>query len=143
MKVNILFSIEEMASRRAQAGSADPELHVRATGRSTGIALAAIGHAMQTGNHGCVSDVWLDHYQKPSAPTAPSDSREALLYSSAERESQDRQLLLMQDLVDKLGLKGFTFNKVSRTYSYQVIYEVYYGTNAGRRVAGGYIAGSA
>lgn len=123
MKVNILFTIEEMAARRAMAGNADPALHVRATGRSTGIALSAIGLAMQQGNQGVVFNAPIDHYQKPSAPTAPSAPWEAL-YSHAEREAQDRQLLLMQDLVDKLGLKGFTFNKVSRTYKYQVIYEV-------------------
>lgn len=123
MKVNILFTIEEMASRRAQAGSADPELHVRATGRSTGTALSAIGLAMMQGNQGIVFDVPIDHYQKPCAPIHPSAPREAL-YSHAERESQDRQLLLMQDLVAKLGLKGFTFNKARSTYSYQVIYEV-------------------
>lgn len=123
MKVNTLFTIEEMAARRAQAGNTDPNLHVRATGRSTGIALSAIGLAMQQCNHGLVFDVRVDHYQKPSVPTAPSPPREAL-YSHAERESQDRQMVLMQELVDKLGLKGFTFNKTSRTYKYQVIYEV-------------------
>ncbi|UOW66309.1 hypothetical protein vBAspALolek_27 [Aeromonas phage vB_AspA_Lolek] len=123
MKVNILFTIEEMARRRAQAGNADPGLHVHATGRSTGTALSAIGLAMQQGNQGVVFDAPIDHYQKPPAPIAPSAPC-AALYSHAERESQDRQMLLMQDLVDKLGLEGFTFNKVSRTYSYQVIYEV-------------------
>lgn len=123
MKVNILFTIEEMASRRAQAGSADPELHVRATGRSTGTALSAIGLAMQQGNQGTVFGVPIDHYQKPCAPILPGAPREEL-YSHAEREAQDRQLLLMRDLVDKLGLKGFTFNKARSTYSYQVIYEV-------------------
>lgn len=126
MKVNILFTIQEMATRRAQAGMECKDLHVRATGRTTGTALSAIGLAMQQGNQGVVFDAPVDHYLKatvPMAPTAPMPAR-AALFSPAERESQDRQLVCMQDLVDKLGLKGFTFNKVSRTYSYQVIYEV-------------------
>jgi hypothetical protein len=120
MKVNIRFSIEEMAQRRALAGSADQELHVRASGRSTGAALSAIGLAMMEGGQGILFDIPVDHFLKPIAPSATRE----VLYSFADREAQDRQLLLMQDLVDKLGLKGFTFNKVSRTYRYQVIYEV-------------------
>ena len=127
MKVNILFTIEEMARHRAHekasspVGYTDPNLHVRATGRSTGIALGAIGQAMQPGNQGCVFDAPVDHYlDTTTPPAAPKDAR----YSNAERVAQSRQLDLMRDLVDRLGLKGFTFNKTSRTYSYQVIYEV-------------------
>lgn len=122
MKVNILCAIEEMARRRAAAGNADANLHVRATGRSTGIALAAIGHAMLPGNQGYVLDVPLDHYLKTDNPLATIPVGDK--YSPGARESQDRQLGLMQDLVGKLGLKGFTFDTAKHTYSYQVIYEV-------------------
>lgn len=106
MKVNILFTIQEMAARRAQAGSADPELHVRATGRTTGIALMALGLAMQEHNHGRVLLIPRDHY------------------NSGSYNSTDIVRRRMLDIADSIGLKGLSFNTKDMTYKYQVIYEV-------------------
>ena len=106
MKVNILFTIQEMAARRAQAGNEDPELHVRATGRTTGIALMAIGLAMQGPNHGKVFAIPRDHYNSGSC------------------NSTDIVRRRMLDIAASLGIIGLSFNTKNMTYSYQVIYEV-------------------
>lgn len=106
MKVNTLFTIEEMARRRAQSGSADPELHVLATGRTTGIALMALGVAMQEHNQGKVLLIPRDHYNSGSC------------------NSTDIVRRRMLDIADSMGIKGFSFNTKDTTYKYQVIYEV-------------------